>query len=65
MEGLFGDSLVDVVLFCCGDSFKEDLRWEAGLGLFVDLVKFDDVVNGGAALFRDRSLFMAGGVGRI
>ena len=27
MEGLFGDRLVDDVLFCGGDSLEEDLRW--------------------------------------
>ena len=46
------DGLVDVVLFCCGDSFKEDLCWEPRLGVFVDLVKLDDVANGGVALFK-------------
>ena len=54
MEGLFGDGLVDEVLFCCGDSLEEDLRWEPRLGFFVDLVEFeDDVVNDGAALFKN------------
>ena len=58
MEGLLGvgddrgDGLVDVVLFCCGDSFEEDLRWEPRLGVFVDLVELDDVANGGVALFK-------------
>ena len=51
MEGLFGDGLVDEVLFCCGDSFEEDLRWVLRLGVFVDLVEFDDVANGRVALF--------------
>ena len=51
MEGLFGDGLVNEVLFCCGDSF-EDLDWEPRLGVFVDLVMFDDVANDGAALFK-------------
>ena len=52
MEGLLrvgddrGDGLVDVVLFCCGDSFEEGLHWEPKLGLFVDLVELDDVANG-------------------
>ena len=36
MESLFGDDhgegLVAVVLFCCGDIFDEDLRWEPRLG---------------------------------
>ena len=47
-----GDGLVDVVLFCCGDSFEEDLPWEPKLGVFVDLVELDDVVTGGEALFK-------------
>ena len=52
MEGLFGDGLVDEVLFCCGDNSEEDLRWEPRLGIFVDLVDFEnDVVNAGTALF--------------
>ena len=34
MEGLFGDGLVDDVLFCGGDSFEEDLRWGSRLGFF-------------------------------
>ena len=34
-----------MVLFCCGDNFKEDLRWEPKLGVFVDLVGLDDVAN--------------------
>ena len=34
MESLFGDGLVDEVLFCCGDSSEEDLRWEPRLGDF-------------------------------
>ena len=57
MEGLFGDGLVDQVLFCCGDSFEEDLRWEPRLGVFVDLVEFDDVANGSAALFKTVEAF--------
>ena len=28
MDGLFGDGLVDDVLFCGGDSLEEDLRWD-------------------------------------
>ena len=40
MEGLFGEGLVDEVLFCCGDSLEKDLRWEPRLGAFVDLVEF-------------------------
>ena len=28
-----GDRLVDVVLFCCGDIFEEDLCWEPRLGV--------------------------------
>ena len=40
-----GEGLVDVVLFCCGDSFEEDLRWEPKLGVFVDSVELDDVAN--------------------
>ena len=50
MEGLFGEGLV---LFCCGDSSEEDLRWEPRLGAFVDLVELDDgVTSCGAALFK-------------
>ena len=59
MEGLLrvGDSrgggLVDVVLFCCGDNFEEDLRWEPKLEVFVDLAELDDVANGvGVTLFK-------------
>ena len=52
MEGLFCDGLVDEVLFCCGDSFEEDLRWEPRLVAFVDFVEFDDVANGRTALFK-------------
>ena len=52
MEDLFGDGLVDEVLFCCGDSFEEDLPWEPRLGVFVDLVELDDVSNVGAAFFK-------------
>ena len=52
MEGLFGDGLVDEVLLCCGDSFEEDLRWEHRLRVFVDLVEFHYVPDGGAALFK-------------
>ena len=52
MEGFFGEGLVDEVLFCCGDSLEEDLRWEPRLGAFVDLVEFEDgVSNDGTALF--------------
>ena len=48
-----GDSLVDVVLFYCGHSFEEDLRWEPKLGFFVDLAKLDDKANGvGVTLFK-------------
>ena len=50
MVGLFGDGLVDDVLFCGGDSFEEDLRFGPTLGIFVDLVMFDDEVNDGVAL---------------
>ena len=42
VEGLFGDGLADEVLFCCGDSLEEDLRWEPRLGAFLDLVEFED-----------------------
>ena len=59
MKGLFtvgndrDDGLVDVVLFCCGDSFEEDLRWEPGLGVFVDLVEMGDEANDvGVTLFK-------------
>ena len=57
MEGLCGDGLVDEALFCCGDSFEENLRWEPRLGVFVDLVEFDDVANGGADLFKTAEAF--------
>ena len=52
MVGLFGDGLVDDVLFCGGDSFEEDLRWGPILGVFVDLTVFDDEANDGVALFK-------------
>ena len=64
MEGLLragdgrGGSLVDVVLFCCGDNFEEDMRWEPKLGVFVDLVELDDVANGvGVTLFKTVEAF--------
>ena len=50
MVGLFGDGLVSDVLFCGGGSFEEDLRWGPTLGVFVDLVMFDDEANDGVAL---------------
>ena len=34
-----------MVLFCCGDSFEEDLRWEPKVDFFVDLVEFGDEAN--------------------
>ena len=47
-----GDRLVVVVLFCSGDSFEEDLRWESKLGAFVDLVELNGVADGvGVTLF--------------
>ena len=52
MVGLFGDGLVDDVLFCGSDSFEEDLRWGPKLGVSVDLVMFDDEANDGVALFK-------------
>ena len=52
MVGLFGDDLVSDVLFCGGDSFEEDLRWGSTLGVFVDLVMFDDEANDGVALLK-------------
>ena len=53
MDGLFGDGLVDDVLFCGGDSLEEDLRWGPRLGALVDLVEFDDgVTSCGVALFK-------------
>ena len=52
MVGLFGDGLVSDVLFCGGDSFEEDLRWGPRLGVFVDLVMFDDDANDGVALLK-------------
>ena len=41
-----GDGMVDVVLFCCGDSFEDNFRWEPELGSFVDLMELDDETNG-------------------
>ena len=53
MDGLFGNGLVDDVLFCGGDSLEEDLRWGPRLGALVDLVEFDDgVTSCGVALFK-------------
>ena len=50
---MFGDGLVDDVLFCGGDSSEEDLRWGPRLGALVDLVDFDDgVTSRGVALFK-------------
>ena len=46
MDGVFGDGLVDDVLFCGGDSLEEDLRW-------LTLVELEDcVTNDGVALFK-------------
>ena len=53
MDCLFGDGLVDDVLFCGGDSLEEDLRWGPRLGALVDLVELEDgVTNCGVALFK-------------
>ena len=58
MEGLVcvrddcGDGLVDMVLFCCGDSFEVDLRWVPMLGGFVDLVVLVDVASDGVTLVK-------------
>ena len=41
-----GNGLIVVVLFCCGDSFEEDLRREPKLRVFVELVELDDEVDG-------------------
>ena len=45
----FGDDraegLVAMVLFCCGGIFEEDLRWEPGPGVFVDIVEMHDEAN--------------------
>ena len=61
MEGLFGEGLVDEVLFCCGDSLEEDLRWEPRLGGLADLVELEDgVTDGGAALFKIVEAFSKG-----
>ena len=58
MDGLFGERLVDEVLFCCGDSLEEDLRWEPRLGAFADLMEFEDgVTNDGTALFKTVEAF--------
>ena len=52
MDGLFGDSLVDV-LCCGGDCLEEDLHWGPRLGALVDLVEFvDGVTSCGVALFK-------------
>ena len=40
-----GDRLVVDILFCRGDSFEEDLRWEPKLRVFVALVGLDDEVD--------------------
>ena len=61
MEGLFGDGLVDDVLFCGGDSLEEDLCWGPRLGAFVDLVEFEDgVTDGGVDLFKIVETFSRG-----
>ena len=53
MDGLFGDGLLDDVLFCGGDSLEEDLRWGPRLGALVDLVEFNGgVTSFGVALFK-------------
>ena len=53
MDGLFGDGLVDDILFCGGDSLEEDLHWRPILGALVDLVELEDgVTNDGVALFK-------------
>ena len=53
MDGLFGDGLLDDVLFCGGDSLEEDLRWGPRVGALVDLVELEDgVTNGSVALFK-------------
>ena len=57
MVGLFGDGLVDEVLFRFGDSYEEDLHWVPRPAVFVDLVEFDDVVNGGTALLKTVEAF--------
>ena len=49
--------MVDEVLFCCGDSFDEDLRWEPRLGAFVDLVEFDDETNDDITLLKIVEVF--------
>ena len=43
---------VDMVLFCCGDSFEEELRWQPRLGVSADLVELDDVANGSVTLLK-------------
>ena len=50
MVSLFGDGLIDDVLFCGGDSFEEDLCWGLIQGVFVDLVMFDDEANDSVVL---------------
>ena len=62
MVGLFGDGLVDDVLFCCcGDSLEEDLHWGPKPGAFVVLVVFEDgITNGGTALFKTVEAFSRG-----
>ena len=61
MEGLFGDGLVDDVLFCGGDSLEEDLHWGPRLGAFVGLVELEDsVTDGGPTLFKIIEAFSSG-----
>ena len=58
---MFGEGLVDEVLFCCDDSLEEDIRWEPRLGGLVDWVEFEDgVTNGGTALFKIVEAFSRG-----
>ena len=51
-------TVIDVVFFCCGDIFEEDLRWEPRLGN-LDLVESDDEANG-VALFKTVKLALRG-----
>ena len=62
MVGLFGDGLVDDVLFCCcSDSLEVDFHWGPRLGAFVVLVVFEEgVTNGGITLFKTIEAFSRG-----
>ena len=56
MDGLFGDGLVDDVLFCGGDSLEEDLRWGPRLGTLVDLVELERSFELKVGIFAQRAM---------